>query len=168
LVHQPLIGLLYQPPMIDDDDECGAVSGMRIGRGNQSTRSEPAPLLLSLPQVPHDDLGSNPGCHGGKPATNHLSFHTQYIQSTMQLFPLLLLLLVTCFSRKRPSSGVLTMPKLSHCITCIKCSCQHPHTRDNIICRGNEQHTDRSKTITQQRAASCYCLDKWTTPLAEV
>jgi hypothetical protein len=50
------------------------------------------------------------------------SFHTQYIQSTMQLFPLLLLLLMTCFRHKRPSSGVLC-----------------PHTRDTIIiCRGNE------------------------------
>jgi hypothetical protein len=26
---------MYQPWMIDDDDECEAVGGMRIGRGNQ-------------------------------------------------------------------------------------------------------------------------------------
>jgi hypothetical protein len=29
--------LLYQPRMIDDDD-CGAVGGMRFGRGNRSIR----------------------------------------------------------------------------------------------------------------------------------
>jgi hypothetical protein len=36
LVRRPLTGLLYQPRMIDD--ECGAVGGMRTGRGNRSTR----------------------------------------------------------------------------------------------------------------------------------
>jgi hypothetical protein len=36
LVLQPLFGLLYQPQMIDEDN-CGAISGMRIGRGNQNT-----------------------------------------------------------------------------------------------------------------------------------
>jgi hypothetical protein len=34
LVRQPLTGLLYQPRMIDVD-ECGAVGGMRVGRGNR-------------------------------------------------------------------------------------------------------------------------------------
>jgi hypothetical protein len=38
-------GLLYQPRMIDDDDY-GAVGGMRIGRGNRSTRRKPAPVPL--------------------------------------------------------------------------------------------------------------------------
>jgi hypothetical protein len=37
----PLAELLYQPRMIDD--ECGAVSGMRIGRGNRSTKKKPVP-----------------------------------------------------------------------------------------------------------------------------
>jgi hypothetical protein len=45
--------LLYQPRMIDDDDY-GAVDGMRIGRGNPSTRRKPAPLPLCPPQTPHD------------------------------------------------------------------------------------------------------------------
>jgi hypothetical protein len=35
-------------------DECGAVSAMRIGRGNLSTRRKPAPVLLCPPQIPHD------------------------------------------------------------------------------------------------------------------
>jgi hypothetical protein len=47
-----LFGLLYQPQVIDD--ECGAVGGMRIGRGNRSTRRRPTPVPLCLPQIPHD------------------------------------------------------------------------------------------------------------------
>jgi hypothetical protein len=39
--------------MIDDDDY-GAVGGMRIGRGNRSTRRKPAPVPLCPPQMPHD------------------------------------------------------------------------------------------------------------------
>jgi hypothetical protein len=38
----------------DDDDECGAVGGMRIGRGNRSTRTKPAPVPLCPPPIPHD------------------------------------------------------------------------------------------------------------------
>jgi hypothetical protein len=45
------VGLLYQPQMIDD---YGAVGGMRIGRGNRSTRRKPAPVPLCTPQIPHD------------------------------------------------------------------------------------------------------------------
>jgi hypothetical protein len=52
LVRRPLIGLLYQLRMIDD--ECGAVGGMRIGRENRSTRRKPAPVPLSPPQIPYD------------------------------------------------------------------------------------------------------------------
>jgi hypothetical protein len=44
---------LTNQPQIDDD-ECGAVGGMRIGMGNHSTRRKPAPMLLSPPQIPHD------------------------------------------------------------------------------------------------------------------
>jgi hypothetical protein len=55
LVRRPLIGLVYQPRMLDDDDdEYGAVGGMRIGRGNRSTRSKPAPVPIFPPQIPHD------------------------------------------------------------------------------------------------------------------
>jgi hypothetical protein len=45
--------LLYQPRMIDGD-ECGAVGGMRIGRGSRSTRRKPAPAPLYPLQIPHD------------------------------------------------------------------------------------------------------------------
>jgi hypothetical protein len=40
-------------PAQDDSDECGAVGGMRIGRGNRSTRRKPAPVPLCPPQIPH-------------------------------------------------------------------------------------------------------------------
>jgi hypothetical protein len=46
-------GLLYQPQMIGDGD-CGEIGGMKIGRGNRSTRRKPAPALLLPPQIPHD------------------------------------------------------------------------------------------------------------------
>jgi hypothetical protein len=46
------VWLLYQPRMIDND--YGAVGGMRIGRGNGSTRRKPAPVPLGPPQIPHD------------------------------------------------------------------------------------------------------------------
>jgi hypothetical protein len=38
----------------DDDDECGAVGGMRIGRGNRRTQSKLATVTLCPPQIPHD------------------------------------------------------------------------------------------------------------------
>jgi hypothetical protein len=60
-------GLPYQPQMTDDGD-CGEIGGMKIDRGNRSTRRKPAPVPLYQPQIPHD-LGSNPGRRGGKPAT---------------------------------------------------------------------------------------------------
>jgi hypothetical protein len=46
------VGLLYQPRMVDGD--YGAVSGMKIGRGNRSTGRKPAPVPLCPPQIPHD------------------------------------------------------------------------------------------------------------------
>jgi hypothetical protein len=39
------IGLLYQIQMIDDGD-CGAIGGMKFGRGNSSTRRKPASVSL--------------------------------------------------------------------------------------------------------------------------
>jgi hypothetical protein len=47
------IGLLYQPQIINDGD-CGAVAGIKIGRGNRSTRSKPVPVSLCPPQISHD------------------------------------------------------------------------------------------------------------------
>jgi hypothetical protein len=53
LVRRPLFGILFQPQMIDDE-ECGAVRGLRIGRDNRSTRRKPAPVPLFPPQIPRD------------------------------------------------------------------------------------------------------------------
>jgi hypothetical protein len=52
LVPRPLFGLLYQHQMIDD--ECGAVGGTRIGKGNGNTCIKPAPIPLCSPKIPHD------------------------------------------------------------------------------------------------------------------
>jgi hypothetical protein len=46
-------GQLYKPQMIDEGD-CGAIGGMKIGRGNQSTWRKPAPVPHCPPQIPHD------------------------------------------------------------------------------------------------------------------
>jgi hypothetical protein len=53
LVRRPPTDLLYQPRMIDDD-QCEAVGGMRIGRGNRSTLRKPGPVPLRPPQISHD------------------------------------------------------------------------------------------------------------------
>jgi hypothetical protein len=46
-------GLLYQPEMIDDDD-CGTIDGLKIGRGKGSTRRICATMPLCPQQIPHD------------------------------------------------------------------------------------------------------------------
>jgi hypothetical protein len=67
-------GLLYEPQMIGEDD-CGAIGGMKLGRGNQSTRRKPAPAPLCPPQIPHDQTrAQTPDRCSGKPATNRLSY----------------------------------------------------------------------------------------------
>jgi hypothetical protein len=60
LIRRPVTGLLYKPRMINDD-ECGAVGGMRIGRGNRSTRRLFAPVPLP-PQIPHDLTWATASC----------------------------------------------------------------------------------------------------------
>jgi hypothetical protein len=42
------LGQLYQPQMIDDGD-CGAIDGMKIGRGNRNTWRKPATLSTTNP-----------------------------------------------------------------------------------------------------------------------
>jgi hypothetical protein len=39
--------------MIDDDD-CGSIGRLRIGRRNRSTRRKPTPVPLCPPQIPYD------------------------------------------------------------------------------------------------------------------
>jgi hypothetical protein len=50
LVRRPVLGLLYQPQMLDDDG-CGAVGGMRICRGNRSTWRKPSSVPVYPPQI---------------------------------------------------------------------------------------------------------------------
>jgi hypothetical protein len=61
--------------MIGEGD-CGAIGGMKIGRGIRSTRREPAPAPLYLPQIPLDQTRDRTRATavGGKPATNRLSY----------------------------------------------------------------------------------------------
>jgi hypothetical protein len=47
------IGLLLQLRMTDVGD-CGTIGRMKIGRGNRSTRSKPAPAPLCPPKIPHN------------------------------------------------------------------------------------------------------------------
>jgi hypothetical protein len=56
-------------------DGCGAVGGMRIGKGNRSIPRKPVPVLLYPSKILHD-LGSSRGRRGGKPAIDHLSYGT--------------------------------------------------------------------------------------------
>jgi hypothetical protein len=49
-------GLLYKPQMIGEDD-CGAIGGIKIGRGNRSTRRKSAPA----PIVHHKSHMTRPG-----------------------------------------------------------------------------------------------------------
>jgi hypothetical protein len=88
LVRRPVIGLLYQPRMIHDD-ECGAAGGMRIGRGNQSTRRKPDPMPLCPPQIPHDLTYSQTrvaalGSRGVTAWT--MARHTFYLLNLQKLF----------------------------------------------------------------------------------
>jgi hypothetical protein len=78
-------GLLYQPQILDDGD-CGAIGGMKIGRGNRSTWRKPAPAPLCPPQIPHDQTpGSNTSRPGGKPTTNCLSYDVLELHETKPL-----------------------------------------------------------------------------------
>jgi hypothetical protein len=69
---------LVRRPLTVIDDECGAVGGMRIGRGNRSTRIKPAPVPLCPPQIPHDLplAQTRTAVMGRTPATNRLSYGT--------------------------------------------------------------------------------------------
>jgi hypothetical protein len=46
-------GLLYQPQMTDEGD-CGAIGGMKIGRGNRSTQRNSTPAPFCPSRIPHD------------------------------------------------------------------------------------------------------------------
>jgi hypothetical protein len=60
-----------------DDDECGTMGGIKIGRGNRSICPS-ATLTTTNPTWP--DMGLNTGRRDGKPVTNRLSYDTTNIQ----------------------------------------------------------------------------------------
>jgi hypothetical protein len=66
LVLQPQFSLLHQSQIIDDDD-CGAIGGMQIGKTCPS-------VTLSTTNPTWPDPGSNPDRRGGKSATNCLIY----------------------------------------------------------------------------------------------
>jgi hypothetical protein len=60
-----------------DHDECGAVRGMRIGKGKPKYSKKTCPsATLSTTNLTWHDLGSNKGRRGGKPANNCLRYGT--------------------------------------------------------------------------------------------
>jgi hypothetical protein len=71
-------GLLYQPQMIDDGD-CGAIGGMKIGRGNRSTGRNPPQRHF----VHHKSHMTRPGIEPGPPRNTALkansTIHFKYI-----------------------------------------------------------------------------------------
>jgi hypothetical protein len=52
-VLRPLLAYCTAPDDIDEGD-CGRIGGMKIGRGNRSTRRKPAPAPFCPPQIPLD------------------------------------------------------------------------------------------------------------------
>jgi hypothetical protein len=48
------VSLVIKAWMTDDDDDCGAVGGLRISKGKGSTGSTPAPVPHCSPKVPYD------------------------------------------------------------------------------------------------------------------
>jgi hypothetical protein len=71
---RPLIGLLYQPWMIDGDD-CGAVDGMTKWQDEPKySEITCSSVALSTTDPTRLDPDSNPGRRSGMPATNRLSY----------------------------------------------------------------------------------------------
>jgi hypothetical protein len=57
----------------------GAIGGMKIDKGNRSTRRKPTPAPLCPPQNPTWQTRSrSPDRSGGKPATNRLSYGADF------------------------------------------------------------------------------------------
>jgi hypothetical protein len=82
LVRRPVLGLLYQPRIVNDD-ECRADGGMRIGRGNRSTWTKPVSLPLYKPQIPYDLTwdGTWDPAVGSRPLTDWAMTHLRRVRS---------------------------------------------------------------------------------------
>jgi hypothetical protein len=53
-VLRPLLAYCTSPGLMIGYDDCGEIGGMKIGKGNRSTRRKPTPAPLCPPQIPHD------------------------------------------------------------------------------------------------------------------
>jgi hypothetical protein len=60
-------------PALGDHDD-GEIGGMMIGRGKYLEKTCPCAALSTINPTCCPD--ANPGCRGGKPATNRLSYST--------------------------------------------------------------------------------------------
>jgi hypothetical protein len=67
-------------------DECGAVGGMRIGKGNRKYSEKTSPNSTSSTTNPTwPDLGPIPARRSGKPATDRLSYGMAFIATLQHL-----------------------------------------------------------------------------------
>jgi hypothetical protein len=80
LVRLPLIGILYQPRMIDN--ECGVVGGWELADETEVLGENLPNATLSTTNPTRPNLGSNPGLRGGKLAANRLSYGTAKTEHT--------------------------------------------------------------------------------------
>jgi hypothetical protein len=96
-------GVLYQPQMIHGGD-CGAIGGVKIGRGNRSTRRKPAAMLLCPPQIPLDQtraaaVGSKrlTACAVARPMIYLTRIYLLHRLYSVEVLLLSLLLAALCF-----------------------------------------------------------------------
>jgi hypothetical protein len=73
-------GLLHQPQMIYYGDY-EAVGGVKICRGNRSTRRKPAPATICPPQIPHDLTRAR--IRASAVGSQRLSYGTSQIRSNI-------------------------------------------------------------------------------------
>jgi hypothetical protein len=79
-----ITGLLYQPQIIDNGD-CGAIGGMKIGKGSWSTWRKPSPAPFCPPQIPHDRTQARTQAVAvGSRQTNCLSYGATSKQNQLQ------------------------------------------------------------------------------------
>jgi hypothetical protein len=96
-------------------------------------------VTLCPPQIPHDNLGSNPGCRGGKPATNRLSYGTAlvciYIRYLASLTP-----------KRQPCDLLIEVQYLCHLICKPDTACGNSSSRNFTTCVWNKYFC-RVKTV---------------------
>jgi hypothetical protein len=135
-------GLLYQPEMIDDGD-CGKIGGIKLGRGNRSTRRKPAPAPLYAPQIPHDQTRAR---------TRAAAVGSQRL---------------TAWAMARPSSRLVGLKshELSYSSFVLtlegnyRNSCHVSDTRGRSI--DSEQTPDRNKWDSSSQFICSYCLSRY-------